>query len=189
MFGPSASCTITRKRIRERLSVLSDNWSPPRECHLKRLPWRIREKFFKLPKPLQAAISKRFGSPVTTRRCRRSTQLPRLPRTLICHFSQTMRTISAAEHCCRPALAGASARASGKLLARVLLGERPRDLPIAEVAVETIALNFESARNLGINFPTSVVEKADSFARQGSHWFTGLIAATRLRSTWTCPQK
>ena len=56
-----------------------------------------------------------------------------------------------------------SARASGKLLARVLLGERPRDLPIAEVAVETIALNFESARNLGINFPTSVVEKADSF--------------------------
>ena len=41
--------------------------------------------------------------------------------------------------------------------------EIPRDLPIAEVAVETIALNFESARNLGINFPTSVVEKADSF--------------------------
>ena len=57
----------------------------------------------------------------------------------------------------------ASAHASGKLLARVLLGERPRNLPIEEVAVETMALNFDSVRRLGISFPSEVVERADTF--------------------------
>ena len=56
-----------------------------------------------------------------------------------------------------------SAHTAGKLLARVLLGERPRNLPIEEVAIGTIALNFDSARQLGIDFPADVVEKADTF--------------------------
>jgi putative ABC transport system substrate-binding protein len=51
-------------------------------------------------------------------------------------------------------------RASGKVAARVLRGESPRDVPIEEVAVKKIVLNHDVAKKLGIAFPPDLVKEA-----------------------------
>jgi len=58
---------------------------------------------------------------------------------------------------------GTSARdagaASGKLAGQVLLGASPKDLPIAEVVVEQLAISRASAADLGIVIPVEYSEK------------------------------
>jgi putative tryptophan/tyrosine transport system substrate-binding protein len=56
-----------------------------------------------------------------------------------------------------------SGYAAGKLAADVLLGDAPGNMPIEEVAVETLSVNFEAARKLGARFPAGVLEKADVY--------------------------
>jgi len=51
--------------------------------------------------------------------------------------------------------------AASKLSARVLLGERPRNLPVEEVAVKRIVLNQGMARKLGVKFPDALLREAN----------------------------
>ena len=51
--------------------------------------------------------------------------------------------------------------AASKLSARVLLGERPRNLPVEEVAVKRIVLNHDMARKLGVKFPDALLREAN----------------------------
>jgi ABC-type uncharacterized transport system substrate-binding protein len=53
-----------------------------------------------------------------------------------------------------------SCGAASKLLARVLRGEQPRDIPFEEVAVRKLALNQEVAKTLRITFPPDIVQAA-----------------------------
>jgi len=53
-----------------------------------------------------------------------------------------------------------SCGAASKLLARVLRGEQPRNIPFEEVAVRKLALNQEVAKTLGITFPPDIVQAA-----------------------------
>jgi putative tryptophan/tyrosine transport system substrate-binding protein len=53
-----------------------------------------------------------------------------------------------------------SCGAASKLLARVLRGEQPRNIPFEEVAVRKLALNQEVAKRLGITFPPDIVQAA-----------------------------
>jgi ABC-type uncharacterized transport system substrate-binding protein len=46
------------------------------------------------------------------------------------------------------------------VLARVLRGEQPRDIPFEEVAVKKLVLNHEVAKALGITFPADMVQAA-----------------------------
>ncbi len=54
-----------------------------------------------------------------------------------------------------------SGYAAARLAARVLLGARPKDVPIENVAVKTVALNLNVARSLGLRFPDAVLKSAD----------------------------
>jgi len=56
-----------------------------------------------------------------------------------------------------------SGYAAAKLAARIMLGEKPRNIPFEEVAVKTVSLNLEVARKLGITFPPEVIKEADTF--------------------------
>jgi ABC-type uncharacterized transport system substrate-binding protein len=51
-------------------------------------------------------------------------------------------------------------QAASKVLARVLRGEQPRNIPFADVAVKRVVLNHEVANALGIRFPSDLVEAA-----------------------------
>jgi ABC-type uncharacterized transport system substrate-binding protein len=62
-------------------------------------------------------------------------------------------------------------RNAGKLAARVLLGERPADIPFSpSVATETV-VDFAAAKHLGVSFPVDLLKEADRFlslhARKG----------------------
>jgi putative ABC transport system substrate-binding protein len=50
--------------------------------------------------------------------------------------------------------------AASKILARVLRGEQPRNIPFEEVAVKKLVLNQEVAKALGITFPPDMVQAA-----------------------------
>ena len=51
-------------------------------------------------------------------------------------------------------------KAASKVLARVLSGEAPRNIPFENVAVKKLVLNQEVARTLGITFPSEMVQAA-----------------------------
>jgi putative tryptophan/tyrosine transport system substrate-binding protein len=51
-------------------------------------------------------------------------------------------------------------KAASKVLARVLRGEQPRNIPFEEVALKKLVLNQEVARTLGITFPPDIVQAA-----------------------------
>jgi ABC-type uncharacterized transport system substrate-binding protein len=51
-------------------------------------------------------------------------------------------------------------KAASKVLARVLRGEQPRNIPFEEVAVKKLVLNQEVAKTLGITFPPDMVQAA-----------------------------
>ena len=54
-----------------------------------------------------------------------------------------------------------SGHAAATLAARVLLGEKPKDLPIEDVAVRKVAINLAVARRLGLRLPDDVLREAD----------------------------
>jgi ABC-type uncharacterized transport system substrate-binding protein len=51
-------------------------------------------------------------------------------------------------------------KAASKVLARVLRGEQPRNIPFEEVAVKKLVLNEKVAKTLGITFPPDMVQAA-----------------------------
>jgi ABC-type uncharacterized transport system substrate-binding protein len=51
-------------------------------------------------------------------------------------------------------------KAASQIVARVLRGEQPRNIPFEEVAVKKLVLNQEVARALGITFPPDMVQAA-----------------------------
>ena len=51
-------------------------------------------------------------------------------------------------------------KAASKVLARVLRGEAPRNIPFENVAVKKLVLNQEVAKALGITFPPEMVQAA-----------------------------
>ena len=51
-------------------------------------------------------------------------------------------------------------KAASKVLARVLRGEQPRNIPFEDVAVKKLVLNQEVAKALGITFPPDMVQAA-----------------------------
>jgi ABC-type uncharacterized transport system substrate-binding protein len=51
-------------------------------------------------------------------------------------------------------------KAASKILARVLRGELPRNIPFEEVAVKKLVLNPEVAKALGMTFPPDIVRAA-----------------------------
>jgi ABC-type uncharacterized transport system substrate-binding protein len=51
-------------------------------------------------------------------------------------------------------------KAASKVLARVLRGEKPRDIPFEDVAVKKLILNRDVAKALRITFPPDVVQAA-----------------------------
>ena len=51
-------------------------------------------------------------------------------------------------------------KAASKVLARVLRGEQPRNIPFEEVAVQKLVLNQGVAKTLGIRFPPDIVQAA-----------------------------
>jgi putative ABC transport system substrate-binding protein len=51
-------------------------------------------------------------------------------------------------------------KAASKVLARVLRGEQPRNIPFEEVAVQKLILNQGVAKTLGIRFPPGIVQAA-----------------------------
>jgi ABC-type uncharacterized transport system substrate-binding protein len=51
-------------------------------------------------------------------------------------------------------------RGAARVLARVLGGESPRDIPFEEVAVKKLVLNKEVAASLGITFPAEMLQAA-----------------------------
>ena len=51
-------------------------------------------------------------------------------------------------------------KTASRVLARVLRGEQPRNIPFEEVALKKLVLNQEVAKTLGITFPPDIVEAA-----------------------------
>lgn len=51
-----------------------------------------------------------------------------------------------------------SCHAASKLVARVLRGENPRNIPFEEVAIKKVVLNHDVAGKLGITFPAALVQ-------------------------------
>lgn len=51
--------------------------------------------------------------------------------------------------------------AASELLARVLRGEAPANIPFKEVAVKKVVLNHDVARRLGVTFPKALIEEAE----------------------------
>jgi ABC-type uncharacterized transport system substrate-binding protein len=52
-----------------------------------------------------------------------------------------------------------SSLAAGKLAARVLHGENPKNVPLEEVVVEEIGISRSNAERLGIAIPSEYSEK------------------------------
>jgi putative ABC transport system substrate-binding protein len=61
--------------------------------------------------------------------------------------------------------------AAAKTVARVLLGDKPSEIPFEDVAVKQIILNQEVARKLGITFPPSLIQQAEEVLgkKRGNH--------------------
>jgi putative ABC transport system permease protein len=59
-------------------------------------------------------------------------------------------------------------RETARVLARVLAGEKPRDIPIAAFLPETLAINNERARDWGIVLPVEVAKRVASAQRPRS---------------------
>ncbi len=90
--------------------------------------------------------------------------------------------------------------AAGRLAARVLSGERPKDLPFQNVSIKTISINLTVARRLGIRIPDDILKSAATLVDEsgvheqtssasktnGATAATGAIAATAapLGKTW-----
>ena len=53
--------------------------------------------------------------------------------------------------------------AAGVMAARVFLGEKPADIPIEEIAIKDIAVNFALAETLGIRFPEKLLRECHLF--------------------------
>jgi ABC-type uncharacterized transport system substrate-binding protein len=53
-----------------------------------------------------------------------------------------------------------SGYAAAKLAARVLLGESPKTIPLEDVAIKTVSLNYAVAKKLGITFPAALINEA-----------------------------
>jgi ABC-type uncharacterized transport system substrate-binding protein len=51
-------------------------------------------------------------------------------------------------------------KAASKVLARVLRGEQPRNIPFENVAIKKLVLNQDVAKSLGIAFPPDIVQAA-----------------------------
>ncbi|MEQ1884021.1 MAG: ABC transporter substrate-binding protein [Bryobacteraceae bacterium] len=51
-------------------------------------------------------------------------------------------------------------QAAGKLVARILRGESPQNIPFEEVAVKKVVLNNEVAQKLGLKFPAELIKEA-----------------------------
>jgi putative ABC transport system substrate-binding protein len=51
-------------------------------------------------------------------------------------------------------------KAASKVLARVLRGEQPRNIPFEDVAVKKLVLNQKVATALGITFPADMIQSA-----------------------------
>ncbi len=56
-----------------------------------------------------------------------------------------------------------SGYAAGDIAARVLLGEKPADIPFEELAVVRIGANFEAAKKFGKTFPSRFLERCSVF--------------------------
>ncbi|MEJ2229901.1 MAG: ABC transporter substrate-binding protein [Nitrospirales bacterium] len=52
---------------------------------------------------------------------------------------------------------------SATLAARILLGENPKDIPFGEVKDQKLCLNFQVAKQRGMNFSRTLIEQADLF--------------------------
>ncbi len=53
---------------------------------------------------------------------------------------------------------------AGRLAARVLLGDDPGSIPIEEIAVKRLAVNFETARKLNVTYPPALLSECKVFA-------------------------
>jgi len=53
------------------------------------------------------------------------------------------------------------ARGAGYYVDRIVNGVRPADLPVQEPTVFHIVINLKAAREMGINIPASVLNRAD----------------------------
>ena len=58
----------------------------------------------------------------------------------------------------RPACRGAQA---ARLVARILRGERPQDLPVEGANRIELAINLKTARSLGMTIPRDILVRAD----------------------------
>jgi len=54
-----------------------------------------------------------------------------------------------------------SGYAGGKLAARVLRGESPANIPIQSVVVSRLIVNLENAKQMGVDIPKEIIERAD----------------------------
>lgn len=50
---------------------------------------------------------------------------------------------------------------AARLVARILRGERPQDLPVEEVNKVELAINLKAARSLGVNIPRDILVRAE----------------------------
>lgn len=56
-----------------------------------------------------------------------------------------------------------SGYAGGVLAARVLLGEKPSQIPFEEIATKRVGVNYPAARKLGVTFPDAILREAELF--------------------------
>ena len=54
-----------------------------------------------------------------------------------------------------------SGYAGGKLAARILRGESPERIPIQSVVVPRLIVNLDNARQMGVNIPDEIIQRAD----------------------------
>jgi putative ABC transport system substrate-binding protein len=52
-------------------------------------------------------------------------------------------------------------RQIGIYVARILKGEKPADLPVQQATLVRLTLNMQTAKTLGLTFPTALLVRAD----------------------------
>jgi putative ABC transport system substrate-binding protein len=55
---------------------------------------------------------------------------------------------------------------TGKIVARVLKGEKPGDIPVEGVQITELSVNPIAAKKMGVTIPDAVMEKADTIIKQ-----------------------